>query len=91
MSGTQGVKLPNLTLLKQTGNKQAISAFHISQTAPIKTRSDFWPREQSEWKKKTKTFKTENSSGLWDFTLRDWTERILVEAVEITVNLDHNV
>ena len=33
ISGTQGVKLPNLTLLKQTGNKQAISAFHISQTA----------------------------------------------------------
>ena len=64
ISGTQGVKLPNLTLLKQTGNKQAISAFHMSQTAPIKTRSHFWPREQSEWKKKMNTFKTENSSAL---------------------------
>ena len=37
VSGTQGIKLPNIILLKQTGNKQAISAFHISQAVPIKT------------------------------------------------------
>ena len=54
VSGTQGIKLPKLILLKQTGNKQAISAHQISHLCP---------REQIEWKKKMNTFNTENSSG----------------------------
>ena len=44
--GTQGIKLPNLIIsLKQTGNKQAISAFHMSQSRAHQY-SHLCPREQ---------------------------------------------
>jgi len=51
VSGTQGVKLTNLILLKQTGNKQAISAFHISQAVPIKTHICVHAKRLNERKK----------------------------------------